>query len=161
MAPCVYIWASKSVHFIHFVNISCPRPSLSPRVFISRISWKLMDNYVRFREPVNLDSTLMFCHLRFILCVNGPWHSCCPLTVWVIKADVTGLHRQYRVPDNLTFTKMWNAEGICVPETSKECRAMSLHALNLWSKKKAVPLHAMEALGGRGGIAPTHSRPRH
>jgi hypothetical protein len=27
-------------------------------------------------------------------------------------------------------------------------------------KKKAVPLHAMEALWGRGGIAPTHSRPR-
>jgi hypothetical protein len=25
---------------------------------------------------------------------------------------------------------------------------------------KAVPLHALEALGGRG-IAPTHSRPRH
>jgi hypothetical protein len=29
------------------------------------------------------------------------------------------------------------------------------------SKSKAVPLHAMEAPGGRGGIAPTHSRPRH
>jgi hypothetical protein len=28
-------------------------------------------------------------------------------------------------------------------------------------KGKAVPLQAMEALGGRGGIAPTHSRPRH
>jgi hypothetical protein len=28
-------------------------------------------------------------------------------------------------------------------------------------KCKAVPLHAMEALGGRGNIAPTHSRPRH
>jgi hypothetical protein len=28
-------------------------------------------------------------------------------------------------------------------------------------KGKAVPLHAMEALGGRGGIAPTHSRPRY
>jgi hypothetical protein len=27
-------------------------------------------------------------------------------------------------------------------------------------KGKSVPLHAMEALGGRGGIAPTHSRPR-
>jgi hypothetical protein len=26
---------------------------------------------------------------------------------------------------------------------------------------KAVPLHAIEALGGRGGIAPTHSRPWH
>jgi hypothetical protein len=24
-------------------------------------------------------------------------------------------------------------------------------------KTKVVPLHAMEALGGRGGIAPTHS----
>jgi hypothetical protein len=28
-------------------------------------------------------------------------------------------------------------------------------------KGKAVPLHTMEALGGREGIAPTHSRPRH
>jgi hypothetical protein len=25
------------------------------------------------------------------------------------------------------------------------------------SKSKGVPLHAMEALGGRGGIAPTHT----
>jgi hypothetical protein len=25
------------------------------------------------------------------------------------------------------------------------------------NKAKAVPLHATEALGGRGGIAPTHS----
>jgi hypothetical protein len=32
---------------------------------------------------------------------------------------------------------------------------------NSIGKGKAVPLHAMEALGGRGGIAPTHSRPRH
>jgi hypothetical protein len=32
---------------------------------------------------------------------------------------------------------------------------------NLMYFGKAVPLHAMEALGGRGGIAPTHSRPRH
>jgi hypothetical protein len=29
------------------------------------------------------------------------------------------------------------------------------------SKGKAVPLHAIEALGGRGSIAPTHSQPRH
>jgi hypothetical protein len=28
-------------------------------------------------------------------------------------------------------------------------------------KGKTVQLHAMEGLGGRGGIAPTHSRPRH
>jgi hypothetical protein len=30
-----------------------------------------------------------------------------------------------------------------------------------YKKGKAVLLHAMEALGGRGGIAPTHSLPRH
>jgi hypothetical protein len=29
------------------------------------------------------------------------------------------------------------------------------------SKSKAVTLHAMKALGGRGGIAPTHSYARH
>jgi hypothetical protein len=29
------------------------------------------------------------------------------------------------------------------------------------AKAKAVPLHAMKALGGRGDIAPTHTRPRH
>jgi hypothetical protein len=28
-------------------------------------------------------------------------------------------------------------------------------------KSKGVPLHAMEALGARGSIAPTHSRPRY
>jgi len=27
--------------------------------------------------------------------------------------------------------------------------------------KASVPLHAMVALGGRRGITPTHSRPRH
>jgi hypothetical protein len=49
-------------------------------------------------------------------------------------------------------------------------RSSCQHALSnvfctdhIWytTKGKAVPLHAMEALGGRGGIAPTHSRPRH
>jgi hypothetical protein len=32
---------------------------------------------------------------------------------------------------------------------------------NIVGKGKALPLHAMKALGGIGGIAPTHSRPRH
>jgi hypothetical protein len=36
-----------------------------------------------------------------------------------------------------------------------------LCSLHIKVKGKAVPLHATEALGGRGGIAPTHSRPRH
>jgi hypothetical protein len=29
------------------------------------------------------------------------------------------------------------------------------------AKAKTVPLHTTEALAWRGGIAPTHSRPRH
>jgi hypothetical protein len=29
------------------------------------------------------------------------------------------------------------------------------------SKGKVIPLHAIEAHGVRGGIAPTHSKPRH
>jgi hypothetical protein len=29
--------------------------------------------------------------------------------------------------------------------------------IQLANKSKAIPLHAMVALGGRGGIAPTHS----
>jgi hypothetical protein len=32
--------------------------------------------------------------------------------------------------------------------------------LHATAEAKAVPLHATKALGGRGGIAPTHSRPR-
>jgi hypothetical protein len=31
----------------------------------------------------------------------------------------------------------------------------------LHRKAKAVPLHATEEFGGRGGIAHTHSQPRH
>jgi hypothetical protein len=40
-----------------------------------------------------------------------------------------------------------------------ECR--TCHTKYVSKVSKAVPLHAMEALGGRGGIARTHSRPRH
>jgi hypothetical protein len=39
---------------------------------------------------------------------------------------------------------------------------LEYHFNNYWIITHiAVPLHAMEELGGRGGIAPTHSRPRH
>jgi len=33
--------------------------------------------------------------------------------------------------------------------------------VRVYQTQAAVPLHALEALGGRGDIAPTHSRPRH
>jgi hypothetical protein len=47
------------------------------------------------------------------------------------------------------FTRQYN------PEDNSE------HNLQLLRNGKAVPLHVTEALVGIGGIAPTHSRPRH
>jgi hypothetical protein len=52
-------------------------------------------------------------------------------------------------------TYCWNTHN-----TFAESYGLSSYTMIL-SRGKAVPLHAMEALGGRGGIAPTHSRPRH
>jgi hypothetical protein len=54
----------------------------------------------------------------------------------------------------------WETE--ILPFTERNVKHIKLSVyLNVKSKSKAVPLHAMEALGGRGGIAHTHSRPRH
>jgi hypothetical protein len=41
-------------------------------------------------------------------------------------------------------------------DTSIDFNLTILMAVYVKEKGKAVPLHAMEALGGRGGIAPTH-----
>jgi hypothetical protein len=50
-----------------------------------------------------------------------------------------------------------------IPVIADGSYAVASEQVEVKSKKKskAVPLHAMEALGGRGDIAPTHSRPRH
>jgi hypothetical protein len=53
--------------------------------------------------------------------------------------------------------KYENSCAFCVPEGMPTNGAFG----NVKKKSKAVPLHAMEALGVRGDIAPTHSRPRH
>jgi hypothetical protein len=47
----------------------------------------------------------------------------------------------------------------CMVNDSKGKKLLFILARN--HEGKAVPLHAMEALGGRGHIALTHSRPRH
>jgi hypothetical protein len=51
----------------------------------------------------------------------------------------------------------WNHDTVCL----KGCWNDQNHNDNTTGKSKAVPLHAMEALGDRGGIALTHFRPRH
>jgi hypothetical protein len=64
---------------------------------------------------------------------------------------------------------IWESEGMQPQKNVANISSMfgkstvTAHSLlRCWSGiKKAVPLHAMKALGGRGAIAPTHSRPRH
>jgi hypothetical protein len=55
------------------------------------------------------------------------------------------------VPVNMLFRVTMN--NLCVL-TSMSCLFVLIYSK---SKNKAVPLHAMEALGGRGGVTPTHS----
>jgi hypothetical protein len=50
---------------------------------------------------------------------------------------------------------------VIVTDSSHVLRGHERPALKAKAKAKAVQLHAMKALGERGGIAPTHSRPRH
>jgi hypothetical protein len=54
----------------------------------------------------------------------------------------------------LSFVQLY----ICRPTINY---SISIHFQLYTVKIKAVALHVMEALGGREGIAPTHSRPRH
>jgi len=53
----------------------------------------------------------------------------------------------------------WLAERLLASQ--EEPNNWTVYTVQTCNKGKAVPLHAMEALGGRGSIAPTHSRPRH
>jgi hypothetical protein len=59
-------------------------------------------------------------------------------------------------------SKWFQKEKYCkiVSDTERLENTCLLVDLQQKKKGKAVPLHALEALGGRGGIAPTHSRPR-
>jgi hypothetical protein len=60
------------------------------------------------------------------------------------------------ITKQIRFTFFKNAHKGCV------CVYIYIYIyIYIYKVSKAVPLHAMEALGGRGGIAPTHSRPRH
>jgi hypothetical protein len=58
----------------------------------------------------------------------------------------------------LARSKPYEEHGTHANENAKDTTSPSPSGSK--SKSKAVPLHALEALGGRGGIAPTHSRPR-
>jgi hypothetical protein len=64
-----------------------------------------------------------------------------------------------RVFDNWVLRRIFGPKRDEVKGEWRKLHNEELHIL--YSKGKAVALHAMEALGGRGDIAPTHSRPRH
>jgi hypothetical protein len=64
-------------------------------------------------------------------------------------------------PDFTSQSQRWCK---CIVNTTKSWVPYSFVTQLIQTGKvkcKAVPLHAMEALGGKGGKAPTHSRPRH
>jgi hypothetical protein len=65
------------------------------------------------------------------------------------------------------FTALFNIEerrrknGENISESKLRSFALlKSKVLEITKKAKSVPLHATEALGGRGDIAPTYSRPR-
>jgi hypothetical protein len=70
-------------------------------------------------------------------------------------------HELERMWKELSLSQNMSGGNEKYKEKSQTCWAVTwswyLLDASKKSKKKAVPLHAMEALGGRGGIAPTHS----
>jgi hypothetical protein len=44
---------------------------------------------------------------------------------------------------------------------TREEQQQFIKAVTETIKAKAVPLHTMKVIDGRGGISPTHSRPQH
>jgi hypothetical protein len=81
---------------------------------------------------------------------------------WFIRDEKKSL-----VIDYFVILYVW-VDVCCLLDRGKELLSASkpvsmlvLIRILVLLKAKAVPLHAMKALGGRGGIASTHSRPRH
>jgi hypothetical protein len=72
----------------------------------------------------------------------------------IVHPDIKVKHYTY----GYSVATLLNPRGVTsFPQVqSKSCKTY-----NCGKKGKAIPLHAMEAFGGRGGIDPTHSRPRH
>jgi hypothetical protein len=71
-----------------------------------------------------------------------------------------------RVFENRVLRRIFGPKRDEVTGERRQLHSEELHILYsspniIKSKSKAVPLHAMKTLGRRGGIAPTHSRPRH
>jgi hypothetical protein len=129
--------------------------------------------------------------MRFICghCVGGPGENCPTwprlwsllklmyILCFVARSRYHGGHNPFiamfvRVLLDVMFThcrvlietRVSNAPSYSVGHGSSPSQDTSSRVffviLNL-SGGKAVPLHSMEALGGRGGIAPTYSRPQH
>jgi hypothetical protein len=81
--------------------------------------------------------------------VGGQYHTSCNVPRTKGQSDLNfGLY---------CFVYLSELESWSLEKTE---HSLPLQSVSYTQKGKAVPLHAMEALGGRGGIAPTHSRPR-
>jgi hypothetical protein len=70
---------------------------------------------------------------------------------------------KYENPNLVSESGCKRVNVYCPNDELSECLVSENRGLPVLvtCKVKAVPLTAMEALGGRGRRAPTHSRPRH
>jgi hypothetical protein len=111
--------------------------------------------------PLYKDVRCLFVIICMQACV---WHIDKFFSVWQ--------NHLYSSDRKLSMMLLWavNPWGLANTETFRRIRCLSLQGTCVKrlrqyvppkGKGKAIPLHAMEALGGRGSIARTHSRPRH
>jgi hypothetical protein len=76
----------------------------------------------------------------------------------LVNATTPGSHK---VPEHLSLL-LQSTDHELIPKgmrVLRQCKVPRAEVMFV-TKAKAVPLHATKALGWRGGIAPTHSRPR-
>jgi hypothetical protein len=132
--------------------------------------------------PILVNQSGMLCAMGLtehrIIMLSFPWLRTLSLTQYLAGRGVKVLYSfncKCGSLTNISFQLWSSLRGLCyarmqhVPFSALNGKYLELlqafpsGAIRKCYKKKskAVPLHAMEALGGRGGIAPTHSRPRH
>jgi hypothetical protein len=128
----------------------------------------------RFCQECNMGH----CSRQFKGYLSSTQATCCRMGAWLWIINWNGcqstwswpvLRKSWRTPGNTDKNWDWQP-GFSIRTNASYRKERILYPLNLCTKSvapessgksKAVPLHAMDALGGRGSIAPTHSRPRH
>jgi hypothetical protein len=97
----------------------------------------------------SLSSNVLFVHWKGLLC---------SLPTWKLEYHPSSAVRDCFFNALVFIFHIWRASLFSYISWNVQCYG---NKASKSKQSKAVPLHAMVALGGRGGIAPTHSWPRH